>query len=76
MICLGLFFNISESNEYGWWFSAENDTYDPLNPTNVSKGFDESLELVKSTFINQVMHHMSCAENIHYRVFLGIRNSH
>lgn len=41
------------SNGYGWWFSTENDTYDPLNPTDISKGYDESLELVKATFANQ-----------------------
>ena len=46
--------SFSGSNGYGWWFSTENDTYDPLNPTDISKGYDESLELVKATFANQV----------------------
>ncbi|XP_068690977.1 esterase OVCA2-like isoform X3 [Montipora foliosa] len=41
------------SNEYGWWFSSENDTYDPLISTDISKGYEESLELVKSTFTDK-----------------------
>jgi len=45
------------SDEYGWWFSTEDDTYDPLSPSDVSKGYDESIELVKSTFLNQVIMH-------------------
>ena len=44
----------SLSEEYGWWFSTEDDTYDPLSLSDISKGYDESIELVKSTFINQV----------------------
>ncbi|PFX22076.1 Ovarian cancer-associated gene 2 protein-like [Stylophora pistillata] len=40
-------------DEYGWWFSAEDNTYDPLSSSDVSKGFDESIELVKATFTNQ-----------------------
>lgn len=43
----------SNEDEYGWWFSAEDNTYDPLSPSDVSKGFDESIELVKATFTNQ-----------------------
>ncbi|XP_074625671.1 esterase OVCA2-like isoform X1 [Acropora palmata] len=41
---------VEGSNEYGWWFSTEDDTYDPLTPTDVTKGFGESLEVVKTTF--------------------------
>ncbi|XP_020626375.1 esterase OVCA2-like, partial [Orbicella faveolata] len=48
-----LFICSSGSDEYGWWFSTEDDTYDPLSPSDVSKGYDESIELVKSTFLNQ-----------------------
>lgn len=44
-------------DEYGWWFSAEDNTYDPLSPSDVSKGYDESIELVKATFTNQVINH-------------------
>lgn len=47
----------SGSDEYGWWFSAEDDTYDPLRPSDISKGYDESIELVRSTFDNQVIMH-------------------
>lgn len=43
----------SNEDEYGWWFSAEDNTYDPLSSSDVSKGFDESIELVKATFTNQ-----------------------
>ncbi|XP_066028329.1 esterase OVCA2 isoform X3 [Pocillopora verrucosa] len=32
---------------------AEDNTYDPLSPSDVSKGYDESIELVKATFTNQ-----------------------
>lgn len=42
-----------KEDEYGWWFSAEDNTYDPLSPSDVSKGYDESIELVKATFTNQ-----------------------
>ena len=42
------------SNEFGWWFSTENDTYDPLSPSEISKGYEESLELVKTTFADKV----------------------
>lgn len=42
-----------KEDEYGWWFSAEDNTYDPLSPSDVSKGYDESIELVKATFKNQ-----------------------
>ena len=57
----------SGSDEYGWWFSAEDDTYDPLSPSDISKGYDESIELVRSTFDNQVIMHryqycMSCTK--------------
>lgn len=41
------------SNEFGWWFSTENDTYDPLSPSEISKGYEESLELVKTTFADK-----------------------
>lgn len=44
----------AESNEFGWWFSTENDTYDPLSPSEISKGYEESLELVKTTFSDKV----------------------
>lgn len=43
----------SNEDEYGWWFSAEDNTYDPLSSSDVSKGFVESIELVKATFTNQ-----------------------
>jgi len=52
-----LFVCSSGSDEYGWWFSTDDDTYDPLSPSDVSKGYDESIELVKSTFVNQVIKH-------------------
>ncbi|XP_078374888.1 esterase OVCA2-like [Oculina patagonica] len=45
--------SVKGSDEYGWWFSTENDTYDPLSPSDVSKGYEESIELIKSTFVNQ-----------------------
>lgn len=47
-------YHISGSNEYGWWFSSEKDTYDPLIPTDVTKGFGDSLEVVKTTFNDKV----------------------
>ena len=50
----------SGSDEYGWWFSAEDDTYDPLSPSDISKGYYESIELVRSTFDNQVIMHRYC----------------
>lgn len=59
-------YHISGSNEYGWWFSTEDDTYDPLTLTDVTKGFGESLEVVKTTFNDKV--HVFCSTNIKFTV--------
>lgn len=40
--------------ECGWWFSSPDDSYDPLAPTELCKGFEDSLELIKKTFKEQV----------------------
>ncbi|KXJ28132.1 esterase OVCA2 [Exaiptasia diaphana] len=42
-----------EENECGWWFSSPDDSYDPLAPTELCKGFEDSLELIKKTFKEQ-----------------------
>ena len=41
--------------EYAWWFSKEENYFNALDPSNCVKGFDKSLELVKSVLIEQVL---------------------
>lgn len=48
-----MYFN-TDSDEYGWWFSTNDDTYDPLKPSIICKGYEESYELIKKTFAEQV----------------------
>ena len=42
------------SDQRGWWFSSEDDHYDPLTPSVICKGYNKSIELVNSTFASQV----------------------
>ncbi|PSN30241.1 hypothetical protein C0J52_23749 [Blattella germanica] len=43
----------SESEQYGWWFSTENLTFDSKVPSDLSLGFQKSLELIEKTFQEQ-----------------------
>ncbi|EDO38112.1 predicted protein [Nematostella vectensis] len=42
-----------DNDEYGWWFSKPDDSYDPLSPTELCKGFDSSIDLIHKTFKEQ-----------------------
>ena len=44
----------SADDEYGWWFSQEDDIYDPLTQSDICKGYEESLQVVHKVFEEQV----------------------
>ena len=42
-----------EENQRGWWFSDENNSYDALNYTACSTGFDKTVEHIQKVFESQ-----------------------
>jgi len=40
-------------DQYGWWFSTENMTFDSKKPSDVCLGFEKSLSLIEKTFEEQ-----------------------
>lgn len=48
------FFN-TDTDARGWWFSrSEDNYYNPLDYTDSSKGFEDSLQCIIQTFKEQV----------------------
>lgn len=43
----------SDADERGWWFSKQDKSYMAQDYTDCCNGFDESIELVKKTFLEQ-----------------------
>ncbi|XP_067667059.1 esterase OVCA2-like [Haliotis asinina] len=41
------------SDERGWWFSQEDDTYNAQEVSQCCKGYDESVEFVKQSLVEQ-----------------------
>ena len=42
------------SGQQGWWFSQQDDTYKAQDYTDCCKGYDESLEVIKKSFQDEV----------------------
>lgn len=39
--------------EFGWWFNTEDKVFKAVEPSNLSVGFEESVQLVEKTFQEQ-----------------------
>ncbi|XP_035695440.1 esterase OVCA2-like [Branchiostoma floridae] len=43
----------SKEDQYGWWYSSNDDSFHAQDYTDVCKGFDQSVEVVKKVFKEQ-----------------------
>ena len=42
------------SEQYGWWFSTEENTYDPLTESHYCKGYETTINFIRDVFQKQV----------------------
>jgi hypothetical protein len=42
------------SEQYGWWFSTEENTYDPLTKSHYCKGYETTINSIRDVFQKQV----------------------
>ena len=52
--CRSPFIIFSFSGLQGWWFSQQDNTYKAQDYTDCCKGYDESLEVIKKSFEDEV----------------------
>ncbi|NP_001123268.1 candidate tumor suppressor in ovarian cancer 2 [Nasonia vitripennis] len=45
--------NKEDTEQFGWWFNTEDKVFKAVEPSNLSVGFEESVQLVEKTFEEQ-----------------------
>ncbi|XP_014212925.1 esterase OVCA2 [Copidosoma floridanum] len=42
--------NVNNAQQYGWWFNTEDRVFQAIVPSNLSVGFEDSIQLIKNIF--------------------------
>ncbi|XP_028413443.1 esterase OVCA2-like [Dendronephthya gigantea] len=45
--------NVEDEEQYGWWFSTQENTYDPLTKSSYCKGYETTINFMQDVFQKQ-----------------------